>query len=261
MPCSLSLAWSDWAFSTVVKTPSCTTKPCRASGAGAGAGTGAAALPGAWGLLGSIAGADAPRLGAWPPALSGIWAPVDGCAGDGIAGPLLDSRGRGRREGGAACAAGAWPGRPGLEWLGCRQRGDGRRLAGRSFRHGRPLASGIVVQQSQAHDRRDDQGKRQGQPAHGALLELLLVASGGWFCHRFPRSLFLAMRQQYHLVVAAAQTQRERTRPLGRPQPGAAGQRMARYHSARCGPPLFLSPGRHAILMNFKDCEEAAAWQ
>ena len=33
-----------------------------------------------------------------------------------------------------------------------------------------------MVEQPQAHDRGDDQGKRQGQPAHGALLELLLVA-------------------------------------------------------------------------------------
>ncbi len=179
-------------------------------------------------------------------------------------GPLLDGRRRRRREGGGRLHCGRLRlGRPGLEWLGRRQCGDGWRLAGRSFRHDRPVAPGIVVQQSQAHDRRDDQGKRQGQPAHGALLELLLVASGGWFCHRFPRSLFLG---RWSATVPPCCCGRQNTARAPRPVRLAGHSRGRADHSARrcCASGclrLFLSPGRHAILMNFKDCEEAAAWQ
>jgi len=43
-----------------------------------------------------------------------------------------------------------------------------------------------VIEQAETDDRTNDENGGQSQSAHGALLEVLLVASDGCFCHGFP---------------------------------------------------------------------------
>ena len=43
-----------------------------------------------------------------------------------------------------------------------------------------------MIEQAEADNGTDDEDGGQSQPAHGALLEVLLVASDGWFCHGLP---------------------------------------------------------------------------
>jgi hypothetical protein len=95
-----------------------------------------------------------------------------------------------------------------------------------------------MIQHNQTDDRRNDQRKRQGQPAHGALVELLLVASGRRFLHGLPE----------HCIVLGDQDNTTTLLPQPPKQPPAlAGRpvRRKRMQSSGGPPATALSiPGR-----------------
>ena len=184
----------------------------------------------------STAGAGALRLGA--PVLPGGSALVGGCACEGALGgsSTVGGGGGGSAAGGwtAGACVGADPGSSGL--------GGGRLAMGGGSpggsRHDRSLATGVVVQQPQAHDRRYDEGKREGQPAHGALPELLLLGRGRWLCHRSPRSLFLAIANS---IILSLQPPKPFLGPLPAPRPRAQTTDMGALKPARRrSPPFYL---------------------